>query len=128
MNTQLIQDPDMIKEIEPTIWKKYQYSDCPFIFRLDGKTIVYGEAEFEQSEVYIKMMESIEKKKGYGRLFIEHLKSLPTIKEIWGEAIEDAVPFWYKIGAKLHPTEFERFINQDELEEDFLLPFSIKCS
>jgi len=127
MITQLIQEPDVIKELEPSIWEIYQYSECPFIFRVNEKTLVYGEAEIGHGEVYIKMMESIEHKKGYGRLFIEYLKSMPTIHEIWGESVENAVPFWFKMGAKLNPMLFERFLNEEELEEDFLLPFSIKC-
>ncbi|MFF2532511.1 hypothetical protein ACFVS2_26950 [Brevibacillus sp. NPDC058079] len=100
----------------------------PFAFMQNDEVITKGEIRFlEDGSVEIKMIEAIDKGKGSGRLFVEHLKNIENVFEIWGESKPDAVPFWLKMGAVFEPTAFKVFASECEYEEDFLVPFTIPC-
>ncbi|WCK57240.1 hypothetical protein PP175_29050 (plasmid) [Aneurinibacillus sp. Ricciae_BoGa-3] len=109
--------------------KKYSYGmEYPFVFLKEGKVIVKGELAFMQdNSVEVKLMESIQKRKGNGRVFIEYLKSLANVHEIYGEAVPEAVPFWHEMGAEFEPSVFEEYLATPVHEEGFLVPFQIAC-
>jgi|GEM_PF-5616377 len=107
---------------------EYRYSEYPFLFLQDERVLAKGEIVFEaDGSVEIKMVESLEPRRGHGRAFIEYLKALPEVTEIWGEALGDAVPFWSKVGAVFEKQAFECFIETNDSEEGNLIPFTIAC-
>ncbi|WP_242289161.1 MULTISPECIES: hypothetical protein [unclassified Bacillus cereus group] len=124
------QDFEVMKEkASKEVLKSLSYMEHSILYLKNDIPIAYGEATFEaDGSVYIEYIECIEKRKGHGREIINHLKKQENITEILGEAIPDAVRFWYQLGAKFNKSAFDHFIEEDELEEGFLVPFSLKCS
>lgn len=127
MSFELLTDKKEIVIRVPELENRIRYEEHSFAFLLNGSLIAMGEVAFEEdNSIEIKMLETIEKKKGYGRMFVEYLKTIPGIVELWGESVPDAVPFWQKVGVQFEPTGFQQFIEADEHEEGFLIPFTIK--
>lgn len=109
----LIQDRKEMEALLPTHWNIFEN---PFGFTIDGELAVVGELEMYNSKtgVYIKNICSIEMGKGYGRIFIQFLKEQLGVKEIIGEAIPDAVPFWHRMGAKFNKSLFDEYIHTED--------------
>ncbi|PES55161.1 hypothetical protein CN384_07660 [Bacillus thuringiensis] len=124
------QDYQIMKEkVSGDILKNLKNMEHRILYLNNDVPIAYGEAIFEEDgSVYIEYIQCIEKRKGHGRDIINHLKNQETVTEIWGEAIPDAVPFWHRMGVKFEQSAFNYFIDEDELEEGFLVPFTLKCS
>jgi hypothetical protein len=130
MNTfEFITNKEDIESISDEL-KRYSCGmENPFVFIRNGTVIVKGEmAIFEDDSVEIKMLESIKKRMGAGRTFVEYLKKMPHVHEIWGEALPNAVDFWFKMGAKFDPSSFETYLGTEDHEEGFLIPFTIACN
>lgn len=100
-----------------------------FVYVVGDEIVAEGELELspEDRSIEIKMIQTKEERKGYGRKFVNYLKALDGYEELWGESVPDAVPFWSKNGAVFEPTAFNEFMELDEYEEGFLIPFTIKC-
>ena len=127
-NVNLITDRVQIASLSLELHRYICGMMYPFAFMKNDVVIAKGEIRFyEDGSVEIKMIEAIDKGKGSGRLFVEHLKSIETVCEIWGESKPDAVPFWLKMGAVFEPTAFQVYASESEYEEDFLVPFTIAC-
>ncbi|MFJ8528374.1 hypothetical protein [Bacillus sp. NPDC094106] len=110
------------------ILKSLTYMENRILYFKNDVPIAYGEAEFEtDGSVYIQYIKCLKERVGHGTEIISHLKKQEGITEIWGESIPDAVPFWHKMNVTFDKTEFTRFMDEDELEEGFLIPFSLKC-
>ncbi|MEI3891869.1 MULTISPECIES: hypothetical protein [Bacillus] len=124
------QDYKVMKEkVSGDILKHLKHMEHRILYLNNDVPIAYGETTFEEDgSVYIEYIQCIEKRKGHGRDIINHFKNQETITEIWGEAIPDAVPFWHRMGVKFEQSAFNEFIEEDELAEGFLIPFSLKCS
>jgi hypothetical protein len=91
---------------------------------LNGVVIATGTFLFSPHDVYIENLEVIEERKGYGKIIVDHLKSLPQIKGIFGESVPSAVPFWFKMGADLNAQDMEDW--DDEDDSDTLIRFKIQ--
>ncbi|HDR7922438.1 hypothetical protein [Bacillus paranthracis] len=124
------QNYNMMKEkVFGDILKNLKNMEHRILYLKNDTPIAYGEAIFEKDgSVYIEYIQCLEKRKGYGSEIINHFKNQETITEIWGESIPDAVPFWHRMGVKFEQSAFNEFIEEDELAEGFLIPFSLKCS
>lgn len=96
----------------------------PFLFAVNGEVVVVGEIELGRRVAYIKNMNSIQRNKGYGRMFIQYLFNELQYVEVTGEAVADAVPFWHKMGARFSKIEFDRYISTQN-DEGMLIPFWI---
>lgn len=130
MKMNLVTDEAEILTLPQEVHSYLRGMEFPFAFLVDGIVVAKGELEFDSGEVgsvEVKMIKSVEERKGYGKLFVEHLKSLDEVKEIWGESLPVSVPFWFKMGAKFEESVFNEFIENDEHEEGFLVPFTIAC-
>lgn len=130
MQLKLVTDEFEILTLPQNVQNYLRGMEFPFAFLMDGNVVAKGELEFDSGEIgsiEVKMIKSIEERKGYGKLFVQYLKSLPEVKEIWGESLPVSVPFWLKMGAKFEETSYEEFIKNDEHEEGFLVPFTIAC-
>ena len=123
----IIQDMNEIKARFPEYVHVEHYYDDPFIFVANEEVLAKGDMRIEGNTAVIEMIMASEMRKGYGRMFIEHLKSRQDIHHIEGQSIPLAVPFWYQMNAKFNESEFNEFI-EDEYDEDILLGFSIVCS
>ncbi|KQY90927.1 hypothetical protein ASD24_24320 [Paenibacillus sp. Root52] len=128
MNIELYTDKKEILIHAPELESQIRHELNPFAFLLNQQLIAYGEiAILEDRSLEIKMLQVIEEKRGYGRIFVDYLKTIPGIKELWGEALPEAVPFWQKVGASFDPMSYEHYLNNnDKNEEGFLVPFTIK--
>jgi hypothetical protein len=125
---QLVTNREEIEAMSDELKKYIAGMENPFVFLQNGEVIAKGElAYYEDDSVEIKMVKTINKRTGKGRVFVEYLKNLPNVKEIWGEAVPDAVAFWSKLGAKFDPEAFEQYLEAEEHEEGFLVPFKIAC-
>ncbi|WPS85691.1 hypothetical protein SMD22_01140 (plasmid) [Brevibacillus halotolerans] len=124
---QLITDREEIELLSNEL-KRYIYGmDNPFVFIHKGEVIAKGEIVFYKDDsVEVKMLEVVNKGKGNGRMFVEYLKNMKNIHEIWGESVPNSVCFWFKVGATFDPVAFNNFIKEDEHEEGFLVPFTIQ--
>ncbi|PLS19199.1 hypothetical protein CVD28_01970 [Bacillus sp. M6-12] len=127
----LLTNYEEIKKTVPEMEEKMKYYPEPFVFLVDDIVTMIGEIRITEEDICIKMVESMDKGKGHGREFIEFLKELPDKEEIWGESVVPAIPFWSKMGAEFNSTLYKQYeesvVNGEELEEDFLLPFTIYC-
>lgn len=128
----LVTNQEEMKVHYPQFYKDLQYCEHAFIFLWDNKVVATGELEFDSGEpgaLEVKMVEVMKKKKGYGRKFIDYLKNFEHVKEIWGESVPEAVPFWFKVGAVFDKGDFETFIQTDDsnFSEDTLFSFQIPC-
>lgn len=124
----LITDYQEMMKLVPHMKEQIDIYEEPFIFMLDGIVVVVGELEMWNSGkcVYIKNINSMEYRKGYGKLFIQFLLQQLGKKEIIGESIPDAVPFWFKMGAKFEKQPFQDFLDAEEDEmTGLLIPFTI---
>ena len=119
---------EMIKVV-PQMEKNLEIYEDPFVFLINGEPVVVGELEIwnKGKEIYIKNINSLEMRKGYGKTFIQFLLRQMGVREIVGEAIPDAIPFWFKMGAKFQEDLFEHFTQEEVLESHFLLPFTISA-
>lgn len=108
---------------------KDHWGEHIFVYTIGGEIVAEGELKFcpDEQLIEIKMVETIEKRKGYGTKFVNHLRTLEGYNELWGEAVPDAVPFWLKKGAKFEEESFEEYVKFDEYYEGFLVPFTISC-
>lgn len=127
ISMEIIQDMNEIGRRFPKYVHVEDYYDEPFIFVENGEVLAKGDMRIEGNTAVIEMIMACEMRKGYGRMFIEHLKSRQDIHRIKGQSIPLAVPFWYQMNAQFNETEFNEFI-EDEYDEDILLGFSIECS
>lgn len=127
----LLTNYEEIKKTVPEMEEKMKYYPEPFVFLVDDVVTMIGEVRITEEDICIKMVESMDRGKGHGRVFIEFLKELPNKEEIWGESVVPAIPFWRKMGAEFNSTLYRQYkdaiANGYELEEDFLLPFTIYC-
>lgn len=127
MICELITDKKEIEKRFPQLGSRIRYEQYSFAFACNEELVAVGEIAFEDDQsVEIKMLETLVKRKGYGRMFVAHLRSLPNVVELWGESVPDAVPFWHKVGASFEPSVYEDYLETDEHEEGFLIPFTIK--
>jgi hypothetical protein len=127
----LLTDYQEIVKAVPELGEKMKHYPEPFVFLVNGIATMIGEIRITKEDVCVKMVESLEKEKGNGRQFIDFLKSIPEKEEIWGESVVEAIPFWSKMGAVFNSTLYKEYQEAmkvgEELEEDFLLPFTIYC-
>lgn len=78
--------------------------------------------------VYIKNINSLEYRKGYGKAFIQFLFQECGVKEITGESVPEAVPFWHKMNATFQQNLFEQYLRAyDEELSGLLIPFTISA-
>ena len=132
MDFQLITDKVDILKHAPELEKRIKCEEHSFAFLLNNMLIAYGEiACLCDQSLEIKMLEVVEKKRGYGSMFVNYLKAMPGITELWGESLYDAVPFWKKVGAIFDPGSLEEplcLVNEDGTKEMFPIFFTIQIS
>lgn len=130
MDLHLYTDKKEIIKHAPELESRIKYEEHSFAFLLNNKLIAYGEiASLEDQSLEIKMLEVVEKRRGYGSMFVDYLKMMPGITELWGESLLDAVPFWQKVGAIFDPSSLEEpfyLIDEDGTKEGFVIPFTIE--
>lgn len=117
---------DEISEKAPEligVFTHYRY-DEPYAFFMNGRAVVYGDAERSGDHIYLRDMHSVGTRQGNGKTFIRFLLE-KGITEIIGESVTDAVPFWYKMGAKFNQNIFDQFLEEDD--DDLLVPFTISA-
>ncbi|GAB6461268.1 hypothetical protein bcgnr5390_61210 [Bacillus luti] len=101
--------------------------------RINGRGIGFAYLYVGETEIYIENVEISKNYTGYGygRQFVEILKSLPNIERITGESVYSAIDFWIKFGAVYSEKEFDEYIEStDDFEDDKspLVPFVIKIN
>lgn len=123
----LILEYQEIIKLFPNFKENIDIYENPFIFSIDDEIVVVGELEMYNGGkgVYIKNINSLHMRKGHGRIFIIYLLKECNIREIIGESVQEAVPFWYRMGAIFPPDLFEEYI-KNKLDEKDLIPFTIK--
>ncbi|GAB6431063.1 hypothetical protein bcgnr5372_45630 [Bacillus luti] len=92
--------------------------------RINGREIGFAYLYVEETEIYIENVEISQNYTGYGygRQFVEILKSLPNIERITGESVYTAIDFWIKFGAVFSQKEFDEYIDSTEEIEDNISP------
>lgn len=105
------------------IKENLEKAEHPFVFLVDGVVCLHGDAEKNNGSFHINNMWSKVERKGTGRQFIRYLFENEKIQVIEGESTPEAVPFWFKMGAKFPEELFNEFIEDDDFED--LLPFKI---
>lgn len=125
-----IYQQEKLKKVVPDFKEQYGYFLNPFIFFLNGNPVVYGECMVKDNEIEIQYIKSIDTRKGYATLFINHLIQDLEFTEVWGESVVESFLFWEKVGAVFDETSenyFRKYAGDEsvEFEEEFLIPFTI---
>lgn len=128
MEKVFLNDKDKMVEFAPEMKDYFKMFLTPFLFAVNGEVVLVGECKVWNNEMEMKYVTSLNRRKGFGRMLIEHLLNDLHYNEIWGEAIPDAYHFWKKVGAVFNEDDEKFFIDNEgkvEFEEDFLIPFYI---
>ena len=128
MEKVFLNDIDKMVEFAPDMKDDFRMYLTPFLFAVDGEVVLVGACKVWNNEMEMKYVTSLDRRKGYGRMLIEHLLYDLHYTEIWGEALPDAYHFWKKVGAVFNEddeTFFLDHVGKMEFEEDFLIPFYI---
>ncbi|QJI52315.1 hypothetical protein [Psychrobacillus phage Perkons] len=80
----------------------YNFLDTDFLFLLNNEIKASGQLRIDYTDIYIDFIETTEKRKGYGKMFIEYLKQQKQVERITGQSTEEAYIFWESMNAVLN--------------------------